>query len=461
MAKKTISITDIRVLPGRTPDPDSAKQAQRRRRRYRAASIFLGLLMFPVLVWIIIGRIYGRLDFASGAAALLLFSLLMTVYSYFGSKLQVYTGRCGFEQLDENGSPFIGKLVTKKGRIRPVNLLWLLGVFVVSLGIGLLYLWRYPSSDQTKEGFLKIVTGSFSCLGFLFSLLYGFGGMFAVMVYGFSEFWGRLKVFMRRCLPTFLLLQFGFLLVSALLLYLISRLSAGNAEAGTVTEALAQRIVGLSYDAGSPSKMLFGPDSILMSLSSASLYISMYDTIIDRLDEGPGSMREQWKDLIGDRTVRLTALMLLISLVYVGISKLTDLPKVLSWILRIVILGAWLYSTYQSFLDIRPVRWMTSICSVVLVDQLFLLPEVTGLFSGLLMIPAFLLRAAAFVTVGVLIAFYLKLTTETSALSPKEGMDFVHEKTLGEQWKEDNGGKSFGASLMEDLRKKDDGRHRP
>lgn len=452
MAKKTVDIQKIQVLPGRTLDLDSQKRARKRRKRYTSAVAFWLLMLLPSLIAIVYGRMLGTLTFKKGTFWMVSFCVILTIYGYFGTKRQVYTGRCGLEQPDADGSPYFGSFVNGKGHIRPINLLILFCTMVITSGISLRYLSLYPSENQMGGGIIRATLGSFRSLGFLFSLLLGFSGISAVMVYGVPRFWDRMKAFLRGSLPPFLLLQAAFLLISALVFYLLSRLSAKNADTGAAVQSLGTRILGMAYDTGNPARMLFGgTDSVLASLSSASLYVSLFDTIIERLDEGPEPFREQLNSMLKDRSVRLSSVMMLLSVLFVGLSNFAAFPIILSWILRIAILAAWGYSAYRSFVEIRMGRWFFSTAGVVLVDHLLLLPEVTSVWTGLLLIPAFALRAVGFLTVGVLNAFSIKLAQDTSCLSPSddEPLDLVHEKTLDEMWKEDNDGKSMAQSIFE------------
>lgn len=106
----------IHVIEGRTPDYNSAKKAKRKTKRYQRRIVFWYVLLLLTVLPIVAMRLSGN------QSAVAVYSLPMCLFAclsvYNMLKVFIYTGRTGLEQLDEKGSPFMGKMVYKFGMMR-------------------------------------------------------------------------------------------------------------------------------------------------------------------------------------------------------------------------------------------------------------------------------------------------------------------------------------------------------
>ena len=441
MKLESITPDRVTVIEGRTLDPDSHKRAVKRMRRYHAViRLSAFVLFFSVLPLCFALAFSGDLldyDMAQTVSIALcpVGAVAGVISAYYAMKAQVYTGRCGYEQLDEAGSPYVGNAVTKKGRMKPILLPVSLLLIVGSAAL-VLYFVLFIEIPQTFSGFKDMLKWSALCASLTANTFFVSLYIYYIFVYGMKDFVQKLRlVFVGYAVP-FLLFQLGITVVSALIYLLMTRL-ADTQSANAVVETVGMRVLDEAFDTTSLTGFLAGESSVISSLSAVSLFMSFTNTIIDHIaDNQAQSHGKQFKEMLFDKdTIRMLVL-LIATAFYIGFSRFHGGSGFVSALIRIALFIVWLVSNVTVFFSVQPVRYLFALFPFLGFDCILPMPSVTDVKSALLALLVFAGRTVGFLFLGLLIGYCFRFIQDMSVLEPdpekKDAQQHAAEPTLGD-----------------------------
>lgn len=466
MAKKPpidVRPEQVHVLPGRQLDVSSKERAAKRCKRYMSVIKFV-LFCFVIFVLpVALGLVFGG---TAGRSIAIVFApigvIASVICAYYSMKERTYTGRCGYEQPDENSNPYLGKLIGKRGFGRPLTLLTAVILIAASFAVVMYFIIRVRMPDirgTDLGGGSRLVNIGDAAkpavlgIGVIANVYFICYYIFIVLFYGIKDFFEQAKkIFLGYGIPFF-----GFQLIITVisaLVYLLMTLLSDNAGASTVVESVATRVLDGAFDTTSISGFLAGDSSIVSSLTAVSLFVSFTDIIIDHIGETQvkQSRREQLIDLIFDKDNIRLVIVLILGLAYVGFSRYIRLAGVFGWIISAALFILWAFTSFRVFMSIQPLRYIATTVSFLGFDCMVPMPSVTDAGSAFLALLFFVIRTVGFLLIGMLIGYNFRFMKDMAVLEPDP------EKRKAQETAADVSMGDFAAQARDEVREEEYGR---
>ena len=423
--KKLENITpdQVTVIKGRTLDADSHKRAIKRMNRYNAVIRFAVFILFfsELPICFAIAFSGDLLDFDSAKTISIALcpigAVAGVIAAYYAMKAQVYTGRCGYEQLDETGTPYMGKTITKKGRMKLILLPVSILLIVVSAAL-VLYFILFVEFPENVNGFKNTLKWSALCASFMTNTFFVSLYIYYIFYYGMKDFAQKIKlVYVGYGIP-FLVFQLFITVVSALIFLLMSNL-ADTQHAAAVVESVGKRVLDDAFDTTSLTGFLAGDSSIISSMSAVSLFMSFSNTIIDHIaDTKAESHKKQFKEMISDKETILMFVLLIATTLYIGFSRFHGASGFVSLLIRIVLFLIWLVSNGFVFFSIKPIQYFFTLFPFLGFDCILPMPSVTDVKTALIAFLVFMGRTVGFLFLSLLIGYCFRFIRDLSVLEP-------------------------------------------
>ena len=114
--------------------------------KYKPAGFcfFMLVICYMILIAVLLKSYQGFDNDTLAMVALTSLPLVLFTHLFFLTimKWELYTGRNGEEILKEDGSPFVGNLLKKNGRLKPINLIVSVVFIVIAYVIMIAYAYR-------------------------------------------------------------------------------------------------------------------------------------------------------------------------------------------------------------------------------------------------------------------------------------------------------------------------------
>ena len=434
-----MSVSDF--LAGRKACPETApkaaKQCRKSKKTLNTLYVFIAILALPCMLL----RVFGGIDARIIVVLIMPFMILLGIIAMFiDIRSRCYTGTGGYELQDGDGSPYVGRLVTKKGHIRLINLICCIPALAVGLGMTVYFAFIFGHNKpddalislNTKLGEI-IRSGKYKdalvAIAFPFSIMYLFSFMFCAMIYGGRYLFDRVKKAVIHYLPSFLLISLIMIAANTVIHLLISLFAPAGAE-DAVVSSFTERILGDSLDISSIGGFLGGETSLMTALSTTAVFTAFFDILIDNLDsDRRESFTEQLRSIVTDRSTIYSLIFAGICFAYVALTRLNADTTFFGVLLRIVFFISWLVSGYNAFKEFRLMRYLIVMISVMCFDTILAIPDVKDFKSVMGALGMFALRTVVFLLVGVLIAIYFKSMRELAVFQKDPSLKKILQTT--------------------------------